>query len=34
MPSLNDKEVQESMKRNEEKLNLKFNTCLILVNDI
>lgn len=34
MPSLSDKEVKESMKKNEEKHTLKFNTCMILVNDI
>lgn len=33
MPSLSNKEVNES-KQNEEKLTLKFNTCLILMNDI
>ena len=34
MPSLSDKEVKESTKKNEEKLTLKFNTCMILVNGI
>ena len=34
MPSLNDKEVKESLKKNEEKITLRFNTCLILLNDI
>ena len=31
---LNDKEVKESLKKNEEKLTLRFNTCLILMKDI
>ena len=34
MLSLSDKEVKESLKKNEEKLTLKFNTCMILINDI
>ena len=34
MPSLCDKEVKESLKKNEEKLILRFNTCLILMNII
>ena len=34
MPSLNNKEVKESLKKNEEKLTLKFNTCLGLMKDI
>ena len=34
MLSLNDKEVKESLKKNEEKLILRFNTCLILMNNI
>ena len=31
MPSVTDKEVKESIKRNEEKLTLKFDTCLVLM---
>ena len=34
MPSLIDKEFKDSMKKNEEKLTLRFNTCLILMNNI
>ena len=34
MLSLNDKEVKESLKKNEENLTLRFNTCLVLLNDI
>ena len=34
MPSLSDKEIKESLKKNEEKLTLRFNTCLVLLNDI
>ena len=34
MLSLSDKEVKESLKKNEEKLTLRFNTCLILLNNI
>lgn len=34
MLSLSDKEVKDSMKKNEEKLSLKFNTCLVLIKDI
>jgi hypothetical protein len=34
MPSLIDREVKESIKKNEEKLALKFNTCLVLMKDI
>ena len=34
MPSLSDKEVKESVKKNEEKITLKFNTCMILMKDI
>ena len=34
MPSLSDKEVKESLKKNEERLTLWFNTCLILINEI
>ena len=34
MLSLTDREVKESIKKNEEKLTLRFNTCLILMNDI
>ena len=33
MPSMNDKEVKESLKKNEENLTLRFNTWLILMND-
>ena len=33
MLSLSDKEVKESIKKNEEKLTLRFNTCLILINN-
>lgn len=31
MPSLSNKEVKESLKKNEEKFTLKFNTCMILM---
>ena len=34
MSSLSDKELKESMKKNEENITLKFNTCMILVHDI
>ena len=34
MSSLSDKEVKESLKKNEAKLTLRFNTCLILMNNI
>lgn len=34
MPSLDDKEVKESLNKNEEKLALRFNTCIILLNGI
>ena len=34
MLSLNDKEVKESLKKNEEKVTLRFNTFLVLLNDI
>ena len=34
MSSLSDKEVKESLKKNEEKLTLRFNTCLILMNSV
>ena len=34
IPSLSDEEVQESLKKNEERITLKFNTCLNLINDI
>ena len=34
MPSLNDKEVKESLNKNEEMLTLRFNTYLVLLNDI
>lgn len=34
MPNLDDKEVKESLKKNEENLTLRFNTCLILLKDI
>ena len=34
MLSLTDKEVKESLKKNEEKLTMRFNTCLILMKDI
>lgn len=34
MPTITDKEVKKSIKRNEEKLTLKFNTCLALMTDI
>ena len=34
MSNLDDKEVKECVKKNEEKLTLRFNTCLILLNDI
>ena len=32
--SLSDNQVKESLKKNEEKTTFKFNTCLILINDI
>ena len=31
---IKDKEIKESIKKNEEKLTLKFNTCLVLMKDI
>ena len=34
MLSLSDKEVKESIKKNEENLTLRFNTCIILMNNI
>ena len=34
MLSVRNKEVKESLKKNEEKLTLRFNTCLILMNNI
>ena len=34
MPSRSDKEVKESLKKNEEKFTLRFNTCLILMSNI
>ena len=34
MLSLNEKELKDSLKKNEEKLILRFNTCLILINNI
>ena len=34
MLSLTDKEVKESLKKNEANLTLRFNTCLILMNSI
>ena len=34
MSSLDDKEVKESLKKNEENLTFRFNTCLVLLNDI
>ena len=34
IPSLNEKQVKESLKKNEKKLTLKFNTCLIFLKDI
>ena len=34
MLSLNDKKVKESLKKNEQKLKLRFNTYLVLFNDI
>ena len=34
MPNLSEKEVKESLKKNEEKFTLKFNTCMILLEDI
>ena len=34
MLSLSDKEVKESVNKNEEKLTLRFNICLILLNNI
>ena len=34
MSSLSEKGVKESLKMNEEKLTLRFNTCLILMKDI
>ena len=29
-----DKEIKDSLKKNEQKLTLKFNTCLVLMKDI
>ena len=34
MPTVKGKEVKESIKRNGEKLTLKFNTCLVLMKNI
>ena len=34
MLSLSNKEVKESLNKNEEKITLRFNTCLILMKDI
>ena len=34
MPTLSDKEIKESIKKNEENLTLGSNTCLVLLNDI
>ena len=34
LPSITNAEVKESMKKNEEKMTLRFNTCLILLKDI
>lgn len=34
VPSITDTEIKESIKKNEENLTLKFNTCLILIKDI
>ena len=34
MLSLTNKEVKEFLKKNEEKLTLRFNTCLILMKDV
>ena len=34
MESLTDKEVKESLKKNKEKLTLRFNMCLVLMKDI
>ena len=34
MPSLTNKEVKESLKKKEEKLTLRFNTCLVLLKEI
>ncbi len=34
MPNLTNKEVKESLKKNEENLTLIFNTCLILLKEI
>ena len=34
MPSLSNKEVKYSMKKNEKKLTLKFNTFLVMIKDI
>ena len=34
MWSLSDKEVKGSIKKNEENLTLKFNTCLVMMKDI
>lgn len=34
MSSLSNKEIKESLKKNKEKLTMRFNTCLVLLNDI
>lgn len=34
LPSIIDAEVKESLKKNEDKMTLRFNTCLVLVKDI
>ena len=34
MPSLKNAEVNKALKENENKMTLKFNTCLILIKDI
>ena len=34
MTNLDDKEVKESLKKNEEKITFRFNTCLTLLKDI
>lgn len=34
LPSLTDAEVKEAMKKNEDKMTIRFHTCLILIKDI
>lgn len=34
LPSITNVKVKESLKKNEDKMTLRFNTCLILIKDI